>query len=167
VDDLERLGLVESKATPLAANTLVALGRARRALVVHKPADLLGPQVTRIALASPSCPLGGYTRAYLEGEGLYDEVMRRAVLVDHSRAVVAAVQSGQVDVGMVYGSAGATALGCRVLFRARWPREAIRYVGVVVRRARQPEQARGLLEFLASPPALRRFRRCGFVGITA
>jgi molybdate transport system substrate-binding protein len=167
LDRLERLGVAEAKATAFAENTLLALGGAGRNLTARTAADLLGPEVRRIALASPSCPLGSYTRAYLEGQGLYDRFLSRAVLVDHARAVVAAVQAGQADVGMVYGSAILTAASCRVLFRARRPSPAIRYVGVVTRWARQPEQARSFLEYLTSPPALRHLRRCGFRRVRA
>src|SRR5207244_1709793 len=99
--------------TPLAENTLAALGAADLTAPVRRPADLLGKGVARVALAAPSCPLGGYTRAYLEGLGLYEALLGRAILVEDSRAVVAVVQAGQADAGLVYRSALATAAGCR------------------------------------------------------
>jgi molybdate transport system substrate-binding protein len=163
---LEVLGVVEpGTATPLAENTLAAIAPADRAVAVRRPTQLLGPEVARLALAAPSCPLGGYTRAYLEQLGLYTALLPRAVQLENSRAVVAAVQAGGADAGLVYSSATATASGCRVLFRVPRPPISIRYVGVVVRRGRQPELARHLLEFLASAPALRRFRACGFLPV--
>jgi molybdate transport system substrate-binding protein len=163
---LEALGAVEpGTATPLAENTLAAIGPASRTAPVRRPADLLGPGVVRLALAAPSCPLGSYTRAYLEGRGLYTALLPRTVHVENSRAVVAAVQAGEADAGLVYSSATATASGCRVLFRVPRPPVVIRYVGAVLRRGRQPEQARDLLEFLASAPARRRFRHCGFLPV--
>jgi molybdate transport system substrate-binding protein len=87
--------------------------------------------------------------------------LSRAVLVDHSRAVLAAVQAGQADVGLVYSSAAKT--DCRVLFRVRRLPAPIRFAGAVVSRARQPARAQAFLDFLASPQAGRRFRRCGFL----
>ena len=90
---------------------------------------------------------------------------RERLFVDHSRAVVAAVQAGQADVGLVYHSATATAAGCRVLFRVRRPPAAIRYAGAVVQHAPQPEEAQRFLEFLASAHAAPRFRRCGFLPV--
>jgi molybdenum ABC transporter molybdate-binding protein len=150
--------------TTLAENTLAAIGRADLPGPVRRPVDLLGAGVARVALAAPSCPLGGYTRTYLEGLGLYDALVERAVLVDHSRAVVAAVQAGQADAGLVYSSATA---GCRVLFRVRRLPAPIRYAGAVARHARQSEQARAFLAFLASALAQRRFRSCGFLPVGA
>jgi molybdate transport system substrate-binding protein len=163
IERLTALEIVEPGTTlPLAENRLAAIARAEQPLSLRGPAQLLGPDVHRVVLASPSSPLGRYTRTYLEGLGLYDALRARAVLVENSRAVVSAVQAGQAEVGLVYSSATATASGCRVLFRVRRPPSPIRYVGAVIRRGRQPEQARQLLAFLTSPRALRRFRQCGF-----
>jgi molybdate transport system substrate-binding protein len=148
-------------ARPLAENTLTAIGREGLSGSLRRPAGLLGPAVGRVALAAPSCPLGGYTRSYLEGLGLYEPLLRRAVLVDHAHAVAAAVRSGQADAGLVYATE-APGAGCRVLFRVPHPPAPVRYAGVVLRHARRPAEARRFLEFLASPPAARRFRRWGF-----
>ncbi len=161
---LEGLGILEpGTATPLAENALAAVGPADRVVPVRRAADLVGQGVSRVALAVPSAPLGNYTRAYLEGLGLYEVLLPRAIQLENSRAVVAAVQAGQADVGLIYSSATATASGCRVLFRVRHTPSPIRYAGAVIRGGHQPEQAGDLLRFLASRPALRRFRRSGFL----
>jgi molybdenum ABC transporter molybdate-binding protein len=166
LDRLAALDVVQpDTATPLAENALAAIGLAERALPVRRAADLLGPAVSRVVLAAPSAPLGGYTRAFLQSRRLYDALLPRAVHVDNSRAAVTAVQAGQADVGLVYSSAAATAAGCQVLFRVRHPPLPILYAGAVVRRGKQPEEARNLLEFLASGAALRRFRHCGFLPV--
>ncbi len=162
LDRLVAAGLLAAEPiTPLAENTLAVIAAAESDLAARKPADLLA--VARIALAAPTVPLGHYTRTYLERLGLYDAFVQRAVLVDHSRAVVAAVQSGQADVGIVYGSAAASATGCRVLFRVRRPALGIRYGGAVLTAARQVDRAREFLAFLASRIATPCFRRYGFL----
>jgi molybdate transport system substrate-binding protein len=160
---LDRLnGLGVQAPVLLAENTLAAIAPAGRAVAVRRPADLLGPSVNRLALAAPSCPLGGYTRSYLESLGLYRKLLPRVVVLDNARSVLAAVQAGQADAGLVYSSATAAASGCRVLFRVRRLPIPIRYVGAVVGRG-QLEQARELLGFLTSRLAARRFRHCGFL----
>jgi molybdate transport system substrate-binding protein len=166
LDLLTAGGVVEAETvTPLAENTLAAVGPPELTALVRRPADLLAAGVTRVALATPTCPLGAYTRAYLVKLGLYEAVLERAVLVDNSRAVMAAVQAGQAEAGLVYASATVAAQGCRVLFRVRRPPLPIRYAGAVISRSRRPEQARRFLEFLASAQAARRFRRCGFLPV--
>jgi molybdenum ABC transporter molybdate-binding protein len=166
LDRLEAAKLVVAATrTPLAENTLAAIGLAHRGMPVRKPADLIRPEVKRIALAGPTSPLGGYTRRYLEGLGLYEALLPRALAVDNSRAVLAAVAAGQADVGLIYASDAARAAGCRLLFRVRRRLPAIRYEAAVVARGGQPEQAAQLLTFLTTPAAATRFRRCGFLPV--
>jgi molybdenum ABC transporter molybdate-binding protein len=161
---LVRLGLVDPESVvELAENMLAAIGASERQLPIRKAADLLGAEVQHIALALPSCPLGSYTKSYLEGLELYEEVSRRALWADHSRAVVGAVQAGRADVGLVYSSAAATALGCKFFFRAGRLPSPIRYVGAALRRSAHGAAAREFLKFLASPTATRRFRQAGFL----
>src|SRR5262245_4049666 len=166
LDRLEAAGLVERSARrPLAENSLAAIGPAGQAPSIRRPTDLARASTLRVALAHPASPLGGYTRIYLEKLGLYTSLLSRVALVDNSRAVVAAVRSGQADVGLAYGSDAARADGCRVLFRVDPRSLSICYAAALVGRSDQPEQARALLDFLTSVPAARRFRRCGFLPV--
>jgi molybdenum ABC transporter molybdate-binding protein len=163
---LETLGWAcPGASTPLAENALAVIGPADADIPVTKAADLLGPGLYRVALAVRSSPLGGYTWNYLERRGLYEAIAAKAVVVENAQAVAAAVRGGQADVGIAYASSVRAASDCRVLFRVGRIAVAIRYTGVLLRQARQPEQGRRLLEFLASPMAARRFRRCGFLPV--
>jgi molybdate transport system substrate-binding protein len=164
MDRLEAGGLVEpGTRTALASNTLVLIAPADRSLEVANANDLLDPGVGRIALAKPGCPLGAYSREYLEGLGFYDKLLARALQLDNSRSVVAAVQTGQADVGLAYGSDAARASGCRILFRVRQRPTPIHCTAALLRRGRRLEDARALLTFFASRSAARRFRQCGFL----
>jgi molybdate transport system substrate-binding protein len=164
LDRLEESRLVRPDARVLLTqNTLAAIGPAGREVRVRKPADLARPEVTRIALADLGCPLGQYARAFLDGLGLYESLLPRVVRVDNSRAVVAAVRAERAIVGLVYGSDGARAEGCRLLFRVPAGPSAIRYEAAVVGRGKRPGEAQTLLSFLTSPAAAPRFRRCGFL----
>jgi molybdenum ABC transporter molybdate-binding protein len=165
LDRLEAARLVQAGSRAvLAENALAAIGPAGRAPAVCRPAGLARPGV-RVALASPTAPLGGYARAWLEARGLSGAVLPGALVVDNSRAVAAAVRAGRADVGLVYHSDAVRAAGCRLLFRARRPAVPIAYAAAVLRRGRQPEEARALLDFLASPAAAARYRRCGFLPV--
>ncbi|HKI32907.1 MAG TPA: molybdate ABC transporter substrate-binding protein [Gemmataceae bacterium] len=166
LDRLEEWGLLRPHTrVRLTENSLAAIGPAGREMRVRKPADLARPEVTRIAFAEPGCPLGQYTRAYLDGLGLYEKLLPRVVRVDNSRAVVAAVRAGRANAGLVYGSDAARAEGCRLLFRVPAGPTAIRYEAAVLGRGKRPEEAQALLSFLTSATAAPRFRRCGFLPI--
>jgi molybdenum ABC transporter molybdate-binding protein len=155
--------LLPGPTVSLAENGLAAVASADGDCSVHKPADLARGGAIRVAIAGTECPLGRYTQAYLEGRNLYERVLRRAVRVENSRAVLAAVRAGQADLGVVYSSDAVRAERCRTIFRTRRLPLPIRYSGTIVNRGGDPGPARRLLEFLVSSRAARRFRRCGFL----
>jgi molybdate transport system substrate-binding protein len=161
LERLRKAGLV-ANAEPivLAENHLAAIGSADRALPVRKAADLVKPALKRLAMADPASPLGGYAQQYLEGLGLYRKLQGRVMLVDNSRAVLAAVRAGQADAGLIYGSDAQEARGCRLLFRAGRGAPAVHYLAVVTTTAQAAVQS--LVAFLMSDAAAERFRRCGF-----
>jgi molybdate transport system substrate-binding protein len=157
---LEHAGLLApGPPVTLARNGLAAVG-APGGPAVRSAAGLAGPAVRRVALAEPGCPLGAYTRAYLEPLGLWEAVRARAVFLDNPGVVLEAVREGQADAGLVYRS-DAAAAGCRVLFRAG--PASVRYAAALTCRGAGKPAARALLGFLTSPAAARRFRGCGFL----
>jgi molybdenum ABC transporter molybdate-binding protein len=167
LDRLDAVHLIETETRlDLAENSLTAIGSADRDLPVSRPAHLTRPAVAQVALAAPSCPLGGYTQTYLENLGLYDAILSRATLADNSRAVVAAVRAGRADIGFVYDSDAAGATDCRVLFRAGRHCPKIRFQAAVVRSGQQAAGARILLQFLSSTAGASRFRQCGFLSLS-
>jgi molybdenum ABC transporter molybdate-binding protein len=164
-EQLERLravGLIQSEQqATLAENGLAAIGAAAADLPVRRARDLARGS-WRIAMAEPSCPLGRYTRAYLESLGLYDGLRSRAVWVENSRAAVTAARAGQAVLALVYSSDAAYADACRTLFRVRRLPAPIRYRGVVVQRGQSALHAEQLLAFLCTRRSHRVFRQCGF-----
>jgi molybdate transport system substrate-binding protein len=163
LDRLEAASLlVPGTVVSLAENGLAAVACSDGDCRVRRPADLAGQGAGRVALAGPDCPLGRYTEAYLAGLRLAERVLRRAIRVDNSRAVLAAVRAGQAEVGVVYSSDAARAGWCRTLFRARRAAAPIRYGAALVNRGTDPGPAGRLLDFLTSTRAARRFRQCGF-----
>lgn len=166
---LERLreaGLrADSKPVIVAENGLAAIGRADLPLHIRNPRGFVKKEIERIALAAPSCPLGAYTRGYLARLGLWETLTTKAVWVDNSRAVIAAVRSGRADMGLVYSSDAVRATECSLHFRVQRPPTPIRYGAALLKRGQRLEQARTLLAFLSSPAAQSRFRRCGFLTV--
>ena len=112
---------------------------ARNRLVVVVPADSLKvpktmPPLGRIAVAEPrSVPLGRYTDEVMDHLGWKSEVDGRLLVAGDARAVLALVERGDADAGIVYAS---DALGSgRVRVVHRIPGEAhrpIRYEGAIL-----------------------------------
>ncbi len=165
LDRLQAAGLLsDDEPAILAGNTLAAIAPADSSLLVRKPADLLAPMVRRLALATPRCPLGGYSHAYLKSLDLDEALSSRVLEVDNARAVLAAVRAGRADVGLAYGSDAVHAGDCRLLFRIDRPPASIHYAAAILAGGR-PQQARALLDFLTSRAASARFRRHGFLPV--
>ncbi len=159
-DKLRHASLIASGSeVTLALNGLAAVG-APRGPAIRSATDLTRAAVKRIALADPACPLGAYTRTYLEPLGLWKAVRERAVFLDNPAVVLAAVQSGQAQVGFVYSS-DAAAAGVRVLYRVQ--PASVRCSAVLTQRGAEKPAAQALLAFLTSRAARTRFRRGGFL----
>jgi len=143
--------------TLVATNSLAAIGPEDSAAVA-RPSDLL--RVERIALADAASPLGKCSRMYLEQIGLYEKLSAKALPVDNSRAILAAIRSGRAGAGLSFASDAARASGCRVLFPIDSSEASVSYVAAVCRGERE-KPSQSLLEFFQSPAAQRTFRRCG------
>lgn len=166
-EQLERLqaaGLCAAKSQRvLACNSLALIAPAESELPLERPSDLKRAEAGRLALAEPASPLGRYSQAYLKRQGLFEAVADRAVYVDNSRGVVAALRAGRADAGLAYGSDAASAAGCRIVFRVRRGDAPVQYWAAPLTAHAASEAAQSLLEFLTSKPAAARFRHCGFL----
>jgi molybdenum ABC transporter molybdate-binding protein len=153
--------LIPSSRRAIVKNGLAAISRAENKRV-RKAGDLLTSAAKHVALAEPACPLGRYSKAYLERAGVYERLLPKVVHVDNSRAVGAAVLSRAAEVGLVFASDAARLHECCVLFRVASSQAAPQYVAALVRRGKQTDEAKALASFLRSAAANRSFRRFGF-----
>jgi molybdenum ABC transporter molybdate-binding protein len=141
----------------VATNSLAAIGPDKQSTVAA-PRDLL--DLKCIALADPASPLGKCSRTYLERHEIYERLLPRAVHVDNSRAILAAIRSGRAEAGLAFASDAAKATDCRLLFAIDPAEASLEYAAAVCHGQRERD-ARALLEFFHAPAAQRCFRRCG------
>jgi molybdate transport system substrate-binding protein len=163
MDALEKEGLVRTAdRSDLLSNTLVVIVPALSTARVGGPRDLAAFKT--IALADPQAvPAGVYARTWLESLGLWPELAPRVVPMLHVRAALAAVESENVEAGIVYRTDAAASKRARIALEV--PREqapAIRYpVAPLARSGRTAAIA--FVEFLHSPAARAAFTRHGFL----
>jgi molybdenum ABC transporter molybdate-binding protein len=168
LDRLAEAGLLRPQGRlSLAANRLAAIGRTTNPLSLRGPRELLQCPPRRLALAEPDCPLGHYSRCFLEPLQLWQPLRTHALFLDNPRVVLAAVESGEADVGLVYRSDALAARRCRILFTSPANRPPIRYSVALTRCGEQSAPARCLLAFLNSRLARRRLRAAGFTRPTS
>jgi molybdate transport system substrate-binding protein len=132
---------------------------------IHSLADLTNATVQRIALGdSKIVPAGIYARAYLEKVGYWPAVESKVIPCENVRAVLAVVESGNADAGIVYKTDAAiskkVSLACEIP-SADGP--TITYPVALLKDAPQASAAEKFLSYLNSPAASATFVKAGFV----
>jgi molybdate transport system substrate-binding protein len=166
MDQLEKAGLLlPGTRRTLLANQLVLVVAADGGAPVATLADLTKADVRRVALGEPATvPVGTYAKEHLQKLGLWQPLLDKLVPLDNVRAVLAAVESGNVEAGFVYRTDALISKKVRIAVAvplAEGPR--IAYPVAVLRGAKSPEAARALVEFLAGPEAQKVFLKFGFL----
>jgi molybdenum ABC transporter molybdate-binding protein len=142
----------------VAMNSLAVIGPRSNA-AINSVRDL--PSTKQLVVADPASPLGNCTKVYLQRMGVYESVAQKAIVVDNSRAIMAAIRSGRADAGIAFASDAEKAADCQVLFAIEPSAAKVTYSAAICNGQRQKETL-ALLEFIRSAPAERCFRRCGF-----
>ena len=104
MDALARAGCIApATRRSFLSNSLVIVVVADSGLSFTSAQDLATPAVRRLAVAEPqTVPAGIYAREYLQQRGVWDAIAAKIVPTENVRAVLAAVESGNVTAGIVY-----------------------------------------------------------------
>jgi molybdate transport system substrate-binding protein len=166
MDALEQQDLIvkETRRSRL-SNLLVIVTSPDNPLALASPTDLAQPAVKRVALGEVrTVPVGAYAREYLTRLELWTAIEGKVIPCESVRAVLAAVESGNVDAGIVYRTDAAVSRKVTVVFEV--PRDAgpaISYPMALVTHARQPVAARKFLDHLGGDAAAVVFTRHQFL----
>ena len=156
-------GLVPAPGYPNTfSNSLVVIGpkgAARLSSLEH-----IASVKARFAIADPLlAPAGVYARQALESAGIWDEISSRAILMLDVRAAMAAVESGNVQFGIVYKTDAATSDNISVLYEIEDGYSPIIYMAIPLKGASNEDGAAKFLQYIVSEPAtLALFERAGF-----
>lgn len=166
MDWLEELGLVvKDSRTSRLSNSLVVVVTADSPLTIESAEGLADAKITRIALADPKIvPAGIYAKQYLEQVKLWAAVRRKVIPTANVRAALAAVESGNVEVGIVYGTDAAISPRVKVAYKVpESETPAISYPLALLKEARDVDAAKRFLKYLNSDEAGRVFAAYGFI----
>lgn len=166
MDELVKAGLIANDTRlTLLSNTLVIVVGQEDGAAIAAPADLAKAAVGRIALAEPqTVPAGIYAKEYLQKAGLWGKVIDKVVPTENVRACLAAVESGNVDAGIVYKTDALISKKVKIAYEvavAVGPK--ISYPLAVVKASRHDEAARRFAAYLASAEARAVFAKYGFL----
>ncbi len=126
--------------------------------------QLAGPAVRSIAIGDPGpVPAGLYAQQSLTTLGLYNTLHPKFVLAESVRQVLAFVETGNADAGLVYATDAASSSKVRVVAIApALTHDPIVYPAAALRTGAHPTAASDFVAWLASPAASSLFTRRGF-----
>jgi len=157
--------LIKSSRRSLLSNLLVVVTASDSPLKVAAPKDLGSPDVIRIAVGDPATvPVGTYAKAWLTKLSLWSAVEKKIVPCESVRGVLAAVESGNVEAGIVYKTDAAISKKVKVAFEvAAADAPPISYPLALLKDAPHPASARKFMVYLAGREAGQVFTRKGFI----
>ena len=123
------------------------------------------PPWKKIALAdTKAVPAGVYAKAWLEKQQLWPTIEPKVVPTENVRGALAAVESENVEVGVVYKTDANISKKVKLAYEVP-PADApkISYPMALVKESKQPEGAKKFLDYLASEDAGQVFERFGFI----
>lgn len=148
----------------------VELLRNRMALLVSVTSgiktleELAAPDVW-VALANEGVPAGDYARDLLRAAGIWEEVSRSTFSFPHEPAVFQAIEHKLVPAAFVYTSSlqGLDDEQLREIPIGAELQPTISYPAAVLKKSRQPREAKRFLDFLRSRDGQAIFERHGFI----
>jgi molybdate transport system substrate-binding protein len=155
----------------LAAGTRIDLLRNELVLIAPKTStvvsgfnDLKRADVKVIAVGDPrSVPAGTYAQQVLTAMGIYDVAKSKMTLATDVRQVLADVETGSAEAGLVYATDATISSKVRVVADApAGTHQPIVYPAAVLRDSMHVEAARAYVMYLASPQARDVFAKYGF-----
>lgn len=163
-DAVEDAGLIADR-TDLLGNRLVVVVPAGNRANIQAPADLLGDDVGKTALAGEKVPAGIYADEALRALDLADSLQGgdRIVRGQSVRVVLGYVERDEVSAGIVYATDAQISDGVETVYQfdpSTHP--PIVYPIVLLESARQSPAARQVYEFLQSEQAAATFAEFGF-----
>lgn len=149
----------------LLANQLVVVISSDFAGSIVNLSDLAQSGIRRLAVGEPATvPAGSYAKQHLEAVGLWRQLLDKVVPLQNVRTVLAAVEAGNADAGIVYKTDALISKKVRIAVEvplAEGPK--IIYPVSVLKDSHNPGPARELVAFLAGVEAQAVFARFGFL----
>ena len=166
MDQLQQRGFIVNKSRrSILSNTLVIVVPSDSPLKINSPRDLADPAIRNVAVAEPqTVPAGIYAKEYLRRLKIWDRITYKLVPTDNVRGALAAVESGNVETGIVYKTDAMISRIVRIAYEVpRTEGPKISYPAAVLADSKQQAAAQRFLDYLQGPSARDTFRKYGFL----
>ncbi len=163
MDGLDTTGLLQTGTrTKLLGNALVLVVPADSTLKINSVAELKQSGIKRIGIGDPkTVPAGHYATNYFDAQKILADLKDKLVPLDNVRTVLTAVDSDNVDIGVVYRTDAMPDKKVRVVWTAA-DAPAINYPIAIVKATKVAAAAAKVREFLLGDAARAIFARYGF-----
>ena len=163
VDDLQTAGAVIPQTRALYAQGRIVLATPTKSTVaVRELADLLKPEVRRVAIANPAhAPYGRAAQEALESAGVWERLKPKLVYGENIRHTLQFVETGAVEVGIVALSVAGVPDVRYVPIDLKL-HKPLNQVAAVVKRSARPELGVAFIQFLNGPEGRPIMKRYGF-----
>jgi len=166
MDQLQQRGFIVNKSRrSILSNTLVIVVPSDSPLKINSARDLADPAIRNVAVAEPqTVPAGIYAKEYLRRLKIWDRITYKLVPTDNVRGALAAVESGNVEAGIVYKTDAMISRVIRIAYevpRSEGPK--ISYPAAVLADSKEKAAAQRFLDYLQSVSARDTFRKYGFL----
>lgn len=121
-------------------------------------------QVSKLAIGNPdSVPAGQYGKEVLTSLQLYKPLQAKLIFAKDVRQVLAYVETGNVDAGLVYATDAKVSDNIKVVATApETSHSPIIYPVAVLNESKHPDSAKAFVQFLTTEPAKAVFKTYGF-----
>ncbi len=165
IDALRGAGLIyEDSRRAILSNRLVLVAPVNSPLAMTDVGMLPQDSIGRIAIGEPnSVPAGIYGREALAQLGVWDAVQEKLIPAADVRSTLAYVESGEVDVGIVYQTDAAISKKVRIIYQIPDSSHTpIVYPAAVLRDTGHRVLAQAFLEYLQTAEVAAIFEKHGF-----
>lgn len=166
MDELESKNLVNKTSRKnLVENKLVLIVPQKSTLNLTQYEDLAKAGVQKFSIGEPTVvPAGQYAQEVLKKMKLWDTVRDKAVLAKDVRTVLAYVETGNVEAGIVYKTDAASSDKVKIAAIApEGTHQPIIYPAAVLSGTKQQKAADDFLAYLFTPESKAIFEKYGFV----
>lgn len=150
----------------LVSNSVVLITPVGNPADVESFEDLASDKVSLIALGNSDVPVGQYSEEIFNYMGIWDELNSESKITFGSnvREVLAQVEEGAVDCGVVYSTDAATTDKVEIAAAApEGSHQDVTYPAAVLKTSKNPEAAKAFIDYLKTGECTEVFEKAGFV----
>ena len=150
----------------LVSNSVVLITPVGNPADVESFEDLASDKVSLIALGNSDVPVGQYSEEIFNYMGIWDQLNSEGKITFGSnvREVLAQVEEGAVDCGVVYSTDAATTDKVEIAAAApEGSHQDVTYPAAVLKTSKNPEAAKAFIDYLKTGECTEVFEKAGFV----